>query len=404
MTAVYDYLIIGGGITGSALSYELAKQGRSVLLLEKESSPDNATRYSYGGLAYWSGTTALTRQLYREGLDIHRNLCNELDGDTEFREIDLVLTIEPNDDPVAVAKNFAGFDIAPQPLDVREAIELEPLLNPEAISGVLRLPHGHIHAEKTNLTYQQAFRRLGGTIALEPALDLLQSDRRVRGVRTRHQDYYADTTIVCAGGLTRSFLKQAGISVPCYFTHAQVIAIEPTEIQLRTLVMPAIPGRLSLEQQMSRLEGEQIWEETNAEVVTSVLETGAVQFRDRSLYLGQISAIITDPLARLDPFLGEATIRASVREILPALGDLSGTCHACLVAFAHLGRPLVGMIEGFEGIQVFSGFTSTLVAAPPLARHFARHLTGEPDDLIVELTGSGRRQKTENLDRESILE
>jgi len=54
MTTTYDYIIIGGGITGSALSYELANLGSRVLLLEKETHPLNATFYSYGGLAYWS--------------------------------------------------------------------------------------------------------------------------------------------------------------------------------------------------------------------------------------------------------------------------------------------------------------------------------------------------------------
>jgi glycine/D-amino acid oxidase-like deaminating enzyme len=64
----YDWIVIGAGITGAALSYELVKTGFSVLLLEKHKTPQNATRYSYGGLAFWSGTTELTRQLCDEGL------------------------------------------------------------------------------------------------------------------------------------------------------------------------------------------------------------------------------------------------------------------------------------------------------------------------------------------------
>ncbi|MHC5825252.1 MAG: FAD-dependent oxidoreductase, partial [Nostoc sp.] len=59
----YDWIVVGGGITGATLAYELAKTGFSVLLLEQYSRPQNATRYSYGGLAYWSATTKLTRQL-----------------------------------------------------------------------------------------------------------------------------------------------------------------------------------------------------------------------------------------------------------------------------------------------------------------------------------------------------
>jgi hypothetical protein len=45
----------------------------------------------------------------------------------------------------------------------------------------------------------------------------------------------------------------------------------------------------------------------------------------------------------------------------------------------------VGAIADKVGLQVFSGFTSTLVSAPPLARRFARHLLGENDEIITNL-------------------
>jgi glycine/D-amino acid oxidase-like deaminating enzyme len=386
MATNYDYIIIGGGITGSALSYELAKLGSRVLLLEKQANPLNATFYSYGGLAYWSATTEIQKKLYPEGREIQRNLSQELGIDNEYRDIDLVLTVNPEEDPATVAQKFAIFAITPEILDIKEAIALEPLLNPSAISGVLRLPHGHINAEKTNLAYQQAFLRLGGKIIREAVFELTETKSKITGVKTTQNQYYAGETIVCAGGLTRSLLQKSGITVSVYFTHAQVIKIPPTEIKLNTLVMPAIPARLLLEQKITQRENQDIWQTETPEIIARVLEAGAVQFQDRSLYLGQISAIITDPQTILNPVSGETEIRAGVGALLPALGSLSGSCHHCLVAFAPSGLPLVGAIEGKLGLQVFSGFTSTLVSAPPLARRFARHLLGENDRIITELT------------------
>jgi glycine/D-amino acid oxidase-like deaminating enzyme len=38
----YDWIVVGAGITGAALAYELAKQGLQVLLLEKEKNPITA--------------------------------------------------------------------------------------------------------------------------------------------------------------------------------------------------------------------------------------------------------------------------------------------------------------------------------------------------------------------------
>lgn len=78
--ANYDWILIGGGITGAALSYELARQGGSVLLVEKEAVLKGATRYSYGGLAHWAGKTPMLKALGEEGIQRYRTLSEELEA------------------------------------------------------------------------------------------------------------------------------------------------------------------------------------------------------------------------------------------------------------------------------------------------------------------------------------
>ncbi|MBE9170229.1 FAD-binding oxidoreductase [Pleurocapsales cyanobacterium LEGE 06147] len=396
----YDWIVIGAGITGSALAYELSKKSFQVLLLEKDPIPDNATCYSYGGLAYWSGTTELTRQLGREGIELHRNLSEELEADTEFRELDLVLTIEAKDDPQTVAKSYSQFAITPELLDVKAACELEPLLNPKAIAGVLKLPHGHIHSQKTAKAYQQAFRRRGGEIKYEQVIELIRQENRSEGVKTAKNTYYATNTVVCAGGLTRSLLHQVGLSVPNYFTHAQLIKTPPVDIKLRTLVMPAVQQRFALEAMASNSEIQPLWDKPNSTSVASIFDAGAIQFLDGSFCIGQISALVTDPKAKLETSTAEVLIRNRIARILPSLSKIPGTCHHCLVAFTNKSIALVGNLknksaegknrqapsfnggEPVTGIYLFSGFTSTLVFAPPLARRFANWVVGEEDEIL----------------------
>jgi len=381
---IYDWIVVGGGITGAALSYELAKTGFSVLLLEQHAIPQNATRYSYGGLAYWSGTTDLTRQLAAEGISRHRILSEELDTDTQFRELDLLLTVSADSDPEAVAASYAHFAIPPRLLSVAEACTLEPLLNQEAIAGALTVKHGHIHPEITTQGYTQAFLRHGGVVQIAQVLELLQAGDTVKGVKTTTKTFHSVNTVICAGGFSRALLKSAGISVQLYFTHAELIETPPVDLRLRTLVMPAQVKRFQLEAE-STID-DSLWDEPGLELLPPILDAGAIQFLDGSLRLGQLSRVLTDPTAKINPAESEVAMRASVGQVLPALGNLPGTWHHCLVGFSSDCLPLVGVIPGVEGIHVFSGFSNPLVIVPPLAHRFANWAAGQNDQIITQLS------------------
>jgi glycine/D-amino acid oxidase-like deaminating enzyme len=380
----YDWIVVGGGITGAALGYELAKVGFSVLLLEKDVNPQNATRYSYGGLAYWSGTTELTRQLCAEGIARNRILSEELEADTEFRELDLILTIDATEDPEKIASAYSHFVIPPKLLNTKEACEVEPLLNPDSINGVLTVKHGHINPELTVQGYTQAMIRLGGEIQIAEVLGFLQEKQRILGVKTANETYQSANVVVCAGGVSRSLLKAAGINIKLYFTHAELIEIPPGDVELKTLVMPAQLKRFQLEAESTKSEVEHLWEQSETEIVSYILDPGAIQFKNGRIIIGQISRTLSDRHAKIDRTTSETDLRTQVGKILPKLANLPGNWHHCLVAFSHNRLPVVGEIPNFTGIHVFSGFSNPLVFVPPLAKRFAKAQI-EEDSIINQL-------------------
>jgi glycine/D-amino acid oxidase-like deaminating enzyme len=406
----YDWIVVGAGITGAALAYELAKQGFSTLLLDQHDPSKSATRYSYGGLAYWAGTTDLTRQLSAEGLEMHRQLSDELETDTQFREMDLLLTIAAHNDPQKMAESYAPFAITPQLLTLDEACELEPLLNRQAISGALTVKHGHIEAELTTQGYCQAFQRLGGDFKTAHVTGLVRTGDQISGVTTHDQTFHSANVVICAGGISRQLLKEAGIHIKQFFTHAELIETPPVEVKLRTLVMPAEGERFQLEAKSTQPTVEDLWNEPGHEPTPAILDAGAVQFVNGTIRLGQVSRTLTDPYAAIslgypqgvasshpqgvasshpqgiDPLQSESDLRAKIRNILPTLGDLPGTWHHCLIAFSSDRLPLVGAIPNMQGIHIFSGFSNPLVVVPTVARRFAAHVNEKTDEAIVQLS------------------
>lgn len=390
---MYDWIVVGSGITGAALAYELVKAGFSVLLLEREAKPQNATCCSYGGLAYWSGTTTITRQLCQEAIARYDILSQELDADIQFRELDLLLTISADSDPQATAASYAHLAIPPRLLSIQAACELEPLLNQKAIAGALTVKHGHIHPEKTTQGYIQAFLRAGGKMQIAEVLQLQttqqaervsESEVRFTAVKTTTATFHSANIVICAGGLSRQLLKSAGVPLKLYFSHAEIIKTPPIELRLRTLVMPANLQRFQLEAESSQID--ELWNEPGNQPVAPILDTGAVQFLDGSLVLGQITRTLTDPDATVNSEESEKWLRQSVGEVLPALGNLPGTWHHCLVAFSSDRLPLIGAIPGFVGVHVFSGFSNPLVMIPPLAQRFAKFVNGQEDEIISQMS------------------
>jgi glycine/D-amino acid oxidase-like deaminating enzyme len=374
--------VVGAGITGAAVSYELVKQGFNVLLLEKDHHLRGATRYSYGGLAYWSGTTEFSRQLCQEGRAIHQTLSQELEAETQFREVDLVLIIPSGEDPQSLAASYPQFATPPQLLTVAEACEMEPLLNPDAISGALTVRHGHVSPNKTNAAYLQALQRLGGEIKIAEVTGFLQTKNRISGVKTADGDYHSNNVLICAGGLSRQLLKSAGIHVRVHFTHTEALETPPVEVKLSTIIMSAAMERFQLEADATKPELEYLWDQPGNEIVPLIIDRSAVQFLEGRMRIGQPSRILTNPFAKINPTESEFMIRQAIGELLPDLEHLPATWSHCLVAFTHDSLPLVGAIPNHEGIHIFSGFSNPLVFIPPLAKRFAKSMTGTTDDWI----------------------
>jgi glycine/D-amino acid oxidase-like deaminating enzyme len=383
---MHDWIVVGGGITGISLSYELQKAGSSVLLIEQHQNLQGGSSLGYGGISYWAGTTLVTQQLCHEGIARQRELSNELGMDTEFREIDLLLTLEPDADPKEIIGQYANCLIAPTLLNSQEACDREPQLDPNGIGGALLFPHGHINLNSFVNAHSQAFQKLGGEIIYAKVDRLLIEGDRLVGVLTEQGEFRSNQVVVCAGAMSRALLKASGIQSRIYYTHAEAIDTEPSDLELRSMVMPADTKRYQLEGATTNIDQDSIWDIAGHELLPPSVDAGAIQFCDRRIRFGQLSRVLTDPYAAIDPIQSEVAIREQVSKILPKIGALKGKWRNCLVAFSSDNLPLIGSLKEYGNLYLFSGFTSPTVYVPALSRRFAAYVKGQPDDIIPLLS------------------
>jgi len=373
----FDWIVVGNGLAGAALGYELARQGLSVLLLERSPDPESATRYSYGGVPYWSGDTDLMRQFCQEGRARYLALTEETGVDTEFRDLDLLLTVNPDQTSDDIAQRYAGTATPPAPISPQEAVEREPSLNPDAIAGALTVRHGHVNPQALVKAYNNGLQALGGRLVIAPVTGLVRVGDRITGVTTPTQAYAGKSVAIAAGGETRRLLNTINLSVPVYFTHAEIIETPPLEPTLRTLIMPADLSRSELEAEASRPDVDALWDEVGHTLAPPILDAGCVQFRDGTVRIGQISRINTTLHPDLNAYTSEQQLRQGIAPLVSTLAKSPGNWRACQVAFSRDGLPLAGAVPGLEGVALFAGFTSPFAIVPAIAVRFAQWATGQ---------------------------
>lgn len=383
----FDWIVIGNGLAGAVLSYELAKLGLAVLLVDN-GNPNSGTRCSYGGIAYWSATDAMTQGLYQAGIERHHQLSEELGASTEFRELDLLLTFAPDVDGAALEKQYQRFAIAPRLISAQTAQELEPQLNINAIGGALTVKHGHVHPIKTLDAFNQAFRGLGGQQLVASVTSLVRIKNRVTGITTPSQAYAAGNVVVAAGGHSRRLLKSAQLAVPLYHTHAEIVDLPNVEQPIRTLIMPAVASRFEAEAMASDPATDSLWDGPPHEIAPPILDAGVIQFLDGTTYIGQVSRFRTDlETDSINATQSETQMRQGITAQLPCLIDIPGRWRHCLVTFSRDGLPLIGPLPGLDGLHLFSGFTSPFAVLFPIAQRFAQWVTQpseQQSDTLVE--------------------
>jgi glycine oxidase len=353
-----DVAVVGGGVVGTAIAWRLAKEGRSVVLLEKGEIGREAS-WAAGGILtpvhladYPAPLASLCDASAKLYPDLVRELRDYSSADPEYR-VSGFLILERNDVEARHTADLEAFKrkhgLPVERLGVDALRALQPGLADDVRGGLLLPDIAQVRNPRVAVALADAARKKGVEIRLNsPVTGFLRVPGRVNGVRTPQGDVYAGTTIIASGAWSADVLKPLGLT----------LAVKPMKGQI--LLTQAAPGLLG--------------------PVIEAADTYLIPRADGKILIGStLEDVGFDKTVTLDA-VGSLSSRAAA--ILPALGKLPlVTSWAGLRPSTPDRLPYIGKTS-LEGLVVATGhFRNGILLAPITAELIADLLAGRSPSI-----------------------
>jgi sarcosine oxidase, subunit beta len=226
-----DVVVIGGGISGAAAAYELARAGAAVTLVEKGSLASMASGWTLAGVRQ-SGRHPVELPLARAAVMRWANLSDELGADVEYRrQGNLRLARTPAEVPVVqaiVSEQYAlGLDLTFLP-DNAAVRGVAPALAETVLAASFCTTDGHANPVATVQAFAAAAQRHGADVRTGISVIAIETaGGQVRGVRTNDGNIAADAVVVAAGVHAPRLCAPLGIDLPIQIGHVSVVQTVP---------------------------------------------------------------------------------------------------------------------------------------------------------------------------------
>ena len=210
-----DVVIIGGGVNGASVAFNLARLGvRRVVLLERRHLGAGASGKS-GSLVRMHYTNEAESRLAWESLKVFRNFDAMVGGDCGFEAPGFVQIVDPAHAD-ALRANVAmqqRLGIDTRLVSREELTEISPDLRVDDVGAAAYEPgSGFADPNATTFAFAAAARRLGATIETDcEALRIVTEGGRVAGVETSRGRVAAPVVVAVPGAWAGRLFDQLGL-------------------------------------------------------------------------------------------------------------------------------------------------------------------------------------------------
>ena len=336
--ATADAVVIGGGVMGASILFNLAARGMTnTLLLERDVLGAGSTGRSSSAIRMHYSTEVHARMAW-ESFKVFREFGEAVGGECGFTQTGHLI-MAGEDDANTFRANVAmqqSVGIDTRLVTREEAQELAPSFYLEDCRVIAYEPLcGYGDASATCTSFAQAARDRGARFVLRcPAVNVEVVGGRVAGVVTADGRVSTDRAVIATGPWSRRFLLEHGIDLPLEATRHEVVNLR------RGPDGPYYhPGGGDLINQIYfRPEGSDLTLVGN----------------------GNMEEVIEDPeifAQRASPgFIQEIWSRLARR--IPSLTDAEfSTGYAGLYTSTPDSHPIIDAVDGIDGLYVCTGFS-----------------------------------------------
>ena len=239
----YDVVIVGAGLAGLSVAYELAKAGTGRIAVLEGAYPGAGASGRNGELIRSAFSTPQWCGLLNESLRRWHELSDELDFNVLFTPRGYLVVASTEEEAARCQRNVARhkeMGVESSFVTAAEMLRIAPVLNPEYVrGGIYQASGGYAHHDAVVWAYARAAARLGVEIhAGVTVTGVVTSSGRIRGVRTSGGQVSTAVLVNAAGGNAGRIAEFAGVAASmAIFGVSKYIAVPVAAVLVWLLVV-----------------------------------------------------------------------------------------------------------------------------------------------------------------------
>ena len=349
-TAAHDVIVIGGGVIGLSIAWELARSGVSVKVLEQGLFGQEASWAGAGMLPPGNPRQAQTTEAkLRSGSHVmwpewSEQLRSITGIDNGFHrcggvEVQPAGSLESLDSRISTWRSEG---VAVEPLTAADLRQRVPALNPEISGGYFLPEQGQVRNPRHLKALIQACQAAGVDLCPgSPVIDFVRRDDKVTSVKTLGDEHHAGEFIVASGAWSCTLLQRAGCDISLEPVRGQMVLLNLPKVLFRHTIevgtrylVPRTDGRLLIGSTEERAGFEK---RTTATAIAGLLDFG--------------------------------------RSLVPALGESQfERCWAGLRPYAPGGLPRIGRVPDTSNLSLAAGHFRAGLQLSPMTAALVRQL------------------------------